>query len=209
MVLVGVLFWAAFSARSAPAVCSPLVSAVAKPDSTAADLARRLAKAQDYGARNGWLAARLFPLANEITVTGRVKKGYPVGAVSDGDFEFCIELSASALNVIKSHFEANTKTLPSAVNVEIVPSFTYLGTKSPFTYWGATCRPWCVQYAALGATKSTEMTLDADVKKLLNSGVCVEVTGSLTIDMVQSSPGGGQLEIHPVSKVRVVPQSRC
>jgi hypothetical protein len=206
------------SAEVWAADCDCKISATARPDATAVDLLRRLAKANDYGGGRcgGWLAQRLFPLANKVTLTGKVMN-CPARREDDGDFEFQIELSDPSR--IKKYFDRGSKNFPTNVNVEAipvavipvpaVPPVKRSDTTGPFPYWGPQCIPWCVQYGALGAKTTKDMTNFDDVSKLLKTGKCVEVTGSFVIDMNGLPLGSGQLEIHPVTSIRVVPDSEC
>jgi hypothetical protein len=176
-----------------------------------------MATAGDYGPpRSGWLADRLFPLANKIVLKGRVAN-CSVKKQPDDDIEFSLAPTEESKKKLARYLDitAPPHVHPEAVGVEIMPAFPHSGSESPFSFWGANCSPSCAQYVPAGVTKARDIASASDITSILQPGKnCVEVTGSLVIDMNgtvpgSTNPGGGQLEIHPVDRVRVLAEAEC
>jgi hypothetical protein len=193
-----------------PPCTSSFSSASVIPDGTAVTLLGRLSKVKDYPPHgDGWLARRLFPLADRVVVSGTLRRdGHCLskGPTSDLDREFYILLSDASRKCLESYFSPPTQ-VPTHINVEMVKELSkYLGGRAPFKTAESGWERDRVGFATdTGPFHPINVSLDWDTITNSDSPLqYVEVTGPLVIDMADASVGNGQLEIHPVERIRVL-----
>jgi hypothetical protein len=182
------------------------------PGSTASLLAARLARTADYdGHGSGWLSQRLFSLADDIEINGElVKGGQCFKQEADDDLTFFVLLSPQSRKNLSAYFSPPEAT-PLYIHVEMV-ALPVANRPPAFKTWRSKLGDDRVQFATDGQSFQPIRAAGGELEAVdwvtmrKSERKYISVRGGLVVDTSGSSPGNGELEIHPVEYIRLSAQ---
>jgi len=179
------------------------------PDSSYLRLMHRLSEAADSKSGGTTLGWRLYPVAEEIVLTGRVWTADECQAFvpGEGDLYFILTLTEESRDCLKQFFDQKLEDVPQAVEVELIRDSTQSKSVEPFGGWSSCgvrfqdlhdAEPHCFDVRGYNGR---------DWQHLFEADGFAEVTGALVVDVGEDQENNaevsrGRLEVHPAGLIR-------